>query len=217
MVVTIADEPESPASEITNLPPNRLARRSKLAPTPVGDIDEPDYVPPDFSSSWRTRIGSSFIEQFVAGHDANDVLRELVQNEYDGGGERLTLTFGSRSLEVIGSGRNVDRNGWERLSVIVGTGNVIGSRQAEMVAPKRMASVRRISGYARCSALATRSMCARPGRSRCSISKRRKPGANATPHGGGVTRASVPMSPIASNSRSGSRRSPSIAKSMPLG
>jgi hypothetical protein len=37
---------------------------------------------------------------------------------------------------VTGAGRNIDRNGWERLSVIVGTGNVMGSRQAEVVAPK---------------------------------------------------------------------------------
>ncbi|MBD9573697.1 DUF3883 domain-containing protein [Pseudomonas sp. PDM23] len=103
---------------------------------PSSSVKEPDYVPPDFSGSRRTRIGSSFIEQFVAGHDASDVLRELVQNEYDGGGEKLTLTFGSRSLEVTGTGRNIDRNGWERLSVIVGTGNVMGSQQAEVVAPK---------------------------------------------------------------------------------
>lgn len=136
MVTAIADEPESPESKIANLPRGRSAPRSKSTPTPASYIDEPDYVPPDFSGSRRTRIGSSFIEQFVAGHDASDVLRELVQNEYDGGGERLTLTFGSRSLEVTGSGRIIDRNGWERLSVIVGTGNVMGSGQAEVVAPK---------------------------------------------------------------------------------
>lgn len=135
-MATIADEPESPASEIAATPPGQAVRRSKPVATPATDIDEPDYVPPDFSGSRRTRIGSSFIEQFVAGHDASDVLRELVQNEYDGGGERLTLTFGSRSLEVTGSGRTIDRNGWERLSVIVGTGNVMGSGQAEVVAPK---------------------------------------------------------------------------------
>lgn len=99
-------------------------------------IDEPDYVPPDYGASRRTRIGSSVIEQFVAGHDAGDVLRELVQNEYDGGGDKLTLTFGSKSVEVIGSGRNIERSGWERLSVIVGTGNVMGTRGAEIVAPK---------------------------------------------------------------------------------
>lgn len=99
-------------------------------------IDEPDYVPPDYGASRRTRIGSSVIEQFVAGHDAGDVLRELVQNEYDGGGDKLMLTFGSKSIEVIGSGRNIERSGWERLSVIVGTGNVMGTRGTEVVAPK---------------------------------------------------------------------------------
>ena len=99
-------------------------------------IDEPDYVPPDYGASRRTRIGSSVIEQFVAGHDAGDVLRELVQNEYDGGGDKLTLTFGSKSVEVIGSGRNIERSGWDRLSVIVGTGNVMGTRGTEIVAPK---------------------------------------------------------------------------------
>lgn len=99
-------------------------------------INEPDYVPPDFSTSRKIRIGASFIEQFVVGHDASDVLRELVQNEFDGGGHVLTLTFGSRSLEVIGSGRNIDAKGWDRLSVIVGTGNVMGSGHGEVVAPK---------------------------------------------------------------------------------
>jgi hypothetical protein len=97
---------------------------------------EPIYEAPDFSGSRRTRIGSSFIEQFVAGHDASDVLRELVQNEFDGGGEALTLTFGTRELEVVGSGRGIDAGGWERLSVIVGTGNVMGSARPETVAPK---------------------------------------------------------------------------------
>jgi hypothetical protein len=117
-------------------PPSRSARNRGKARILPPSVKEPDYVAPDFSGSRRNRIGSSFIEQFVAGHDASDVLRELVQNEFDGGGETLTLTFGTRSLEVTGAGRNIDRNGWERLSVIVGTGNVMGSRQAEVVAPK---------------------------------------------------------------------------------
>ncbi|MER9998819.1 DUF3883 domain-containing protein [Mesorhizobium sp. M0051] len=108
-----------------------VSQRSALPP-----IDEPEYVPPDFSANRQIRIGSSFIEQFVAGHDAGDVLRELVQNEFDGGGRALTLTFGSRSLEVVGTGRTIDTKGWERLSVIVGTGNVMGGGHGEVVAPK---------------------------------------------------------------------------------
>ncbi len=50
--------------------------------------------------------------------------------------KKLTLTFGSNSVEVVGSGRTIERSGWERLSVIVGTGNVMGTRGAEVVAPK---------------------------------------------------------------------------------
>ena len=127
----IADE--ATASEL----PPRTSGKRRLVRRPVGQCtDEPSYTPPDFSGSRKIRIGASFIEQFVAGHDAGDVLRELVQNEFDGGGDALTLTFGSRSLEVSGSGRNIDARGWDRLSVIVGTGNVMGSGQGEVVAAK---------------------------------------------------------------------------------
>jgi len=83
-------------------------------------------VPPDFGDQRRPRIGASIVEQFVAGHDASDVLRELVQNEFDGGGNRLTVTFGEDSLDVTGNGRGIRADGWERLSVIVGTGRVRG-------------------------------------------------------------------------------------------
>jgi hypothetical protein len=132
----VTEEIERPARTTDDTPPSQSARNRGKTRILRPSFKEPDYVPPDFSGSLRTRIGSSFLEQFVAGHDASDVLRELVQNEFDGGGETLTLTFGSRSLEVAGTGRNIDRNGWERLSVIVGTGNVMGSRQVEVVAPK---------------------------------------------------------------------------------
>lgn len=135
----MATEKEKVTSSATPLvngtasPPRKETRGTSSAGVV---IDEPDYVPPDYGASRRTRIGSSVIEQFVAGHDAGDVLRELVQNEYDGGGDKLTLTFGSKSVEVVGSGRNIERSGWERLSVIVGTGNVMGTRGAEVVAAK---------------------------------------------------------------------------------
>lgn len=133
---TTAAEPAPPALEPARALTPQSRKKADRRPDATLAFDEPDYVPPDFSASRQIRIGSSFIEQFVAGHDASDVLREVVQNEYDGGGERLTITFGSRSLEVAGTGRNIDAKGWERLSVIVGTGNVMGSRHGEVVAPK---------------------------------------------------------------------------------
>jgi hypothetical protein len=93
-------------------------------------------VPPDFGDQRRTRIGASIVDQFVAGHDLGDVLRELVQNEFDGGGDRLIVAFGNNSLDVTGNGRGISADGWKRLSVIVGTGRVVGQDAAERVAPK---------------------------------------------------------------------------------
>ncbi len=135
-MATIVEEPASPAAEAATARPDRSGPKRGEMRAPHPPIDEPVYVPPDFAGSRRIRIGSSFIEQFVAGHDAHDVLRELVQNEFDGGGETLTLTFGSQALEIIGSGQNIDGKGWKRLSVIVGTDNVMGSGHGEIVAPK---------------------------------------------------------------------------------
>jgi hypothetical protein len=94
------------------------------------------WVPPDFAGQRRTRIGASVVEQFVSGHDASDVLRELVQNEFDGQGDKLFVTFGESALEVIGNGKGVTKDGWTRLSVIVGTGRVVGDVPGERVAAK---------------------------------------------------------------------------------
>ncbi len=121
------------AGDIT--PPKRKAQkrqRRNIVTTP-----EPEaWSPPNFGDQRRTRIGASIVEQFVAGHNPSDVLRELVQNEFDGGGDRLTITFGEDSLDVIGNGRGINADGWKRLSVIVGTGRVVGEDTGERVAPK---------------------------------------------------------------------------------
>jgi hypothetical protein len=95
------------------------------------------WSPPDFGDQRRTRIGASIVEQFVAGHNASDVLRELVQNEFDGGGDSLTVVFGENSLDIIGNGRGLSANGWTRLSVIVGTDRVVGADVTERISPKQ--------------------------------------------------------------------------------
>jgi hypothetical protein len=87
--ILATEELERQAGTTKATPPSRSTRSRGKARILPSSIKEPDYVPPDFSGSRRTRIGSSFIEQFVAGHDASEVLRGLVQNEYDGGGETL--------------------------------------------------------------------------------------------------------------------------------
>jgi hypothetical protein len=94
------------------------------------------WSPPNFEGHRSTRIGASVVEQFVAGHNPGDVLRELVQNEFDGGGNHLSVIFGTDVLDVVGNGRGVTSDGWKRLSVIVGTGRVMGEGEAERVAPK---------------------------------------------------------------------------------
>ena len=73
----------------------------------------------------------------MLGHDASDVLRELVQNEYDGGGDRLRLDFAQSALTVTGNGRGIGRDGWSRLSVIVGIGRVMGEAAGDRIEAKQ--------------------------------------------------------------------------------
>jgi Domain of unknown function (DUF3883) len=72
-------------------------------------------------------VASGFLTEFAAGHDHAAVMRELVQNEYDAEGHRLHVTFGRSQLIVEGVGNVIDAAGWQRLSVMIGTGQVAGS------------------------------------------------------------------------------------------
>src|SRR5438105_2147916 len=72
----------------------------------------------------RYNYGNSIVEEFVSSHDNADVLRELVQNEYDAGGNRLQVAFGTNKLRIVGNGSPIDKAGWKRLSVMLGTGQV---------------------------------------------------------------------------------------------
>ena len=78
-------------------------------------------------AEWSYQIGTSLIAEFAAGHRPSDVLREVVQNEYDAGGRELTLRFGAGALLIQGSGKTIDRSGWNRLAVMLGTGRVAGT------------------------------------------------------------------------------------------
>jgi hypothetical protein len=77
-------------------------------------------------SDFTLRFGESVIVEFIRGHTAADVLRELVQNEYDAGGDNVLIHFGLEALTVKGTGRPIDARGWRRLSVMLGTGAVAG-------------------------------------------------------------------------------------------
>ena len=95
------------------------------------------WSPPDDSDDgYATKIGGSIIDQFVLGHDPTDVLRELVQNEFDADGDTMAVTFGTDQLSISGSGRPINKKGWERLDVVIGTGRVAGDTTGAEIEPK---------------------------------------------------------------------------------
>ncbi|HEY1832774.1 MAG TPA: DUF3883 domain-containing protein [Acidimicrobiales bacterium] len=75
------------------------------------------------------RVGTSLLAEFALSHSPADVLRELVQNEYDADGTELTIDFDDDALVVSGNGRTIDSGGWRRLSVMLGTGLVAGGEE----------------------------------------------------------------------------------------
>ena len=94
-----------------------------LEVSPPSDWDKPDINELEL----QYNIGNSVVDQFVSGHDHSAVLRELVQNEYDAGGSQLKVEFGTDELHISGNGKKIDSDGWKRLSVMLGTGQVGGS------------------------------------------------------------------------------------------
>src|SRR5260370_38764479 len=93
--------------------------------------DKPDINKLDL----RYNYGNSIVAEFVLGHDHADVLRELVQNEYDAGGSRLQVTFDTDELRISGNGSPIDATWWKRLSVMLGTGQ--GGGYGTTIARKR--------------------------------------------------------------------------------
>ncbi len=86
---------------------------------------QPVWDKPDFNKlDLRYNYGNSIVAEFVSGHNHADVLRELVQNEYDAKGSRLQVTFDTDELRISGNGSPIDAAGWKRLSVMLGTGQV---------------------------------------------------------------------------------------------
>ena len=72
----------------------------------------------------RYEVGDSVLEQFALSHTPSDILRELVQNEYDAAGHELDVNFGRDRLVITGTGNPIDSAGWKRLQVMLGTGRV---------------------------------------------------------------------------------------------
>jgi hypothetical protein len=89
----------------------------------------PDPTASDNGLRFVFRVGTSFLDDFAFGHTPADVLRELVQNEYDARGTEIAIEFGDDALIVRGNGTPIDGRGWKRLSVMFGTGLIGGSRE----------------------------------------------------------------------------------------
>lgn len=115
-------------SEVPEEIPNRDHGRTRVSP--FFSTGEP-WVPPSLSDKFVSAFGSSVLEGFAAGHSPRDVLRELVQNEFDAGGTRLQVIFGSDALRVFGNGRVIDKRGWRRLQMLLGTGRIVGADAAK--------------------------------------------------------------------------------------
>lgn len=80
--------------------------------------------PKNDSQEFSFSFGSDILQEFVLEHSASDVPRELVQNEYDAGGSQMEVSFGAETLVITGNGKPIDKKGWDRLSVVLGTGTV---------------------------------------------------------------------------------------------
>jgi hypothetical protein len=91
-------------------------------------VTEVPVIPADPGGlDFRFRVGTSILTEFAVSHTPADVLRELVQNEYDAGGTELTVEFGPDALVVRGNGKTIDKAGWDRLGVMLGHGLVAGA------------------------------------------------------------------------------------------
>ncbi|WP_160161206.1 DUF3883 domain-containing protein [Actinomadura sp. K4S16] len=99
------------------------------------DVPDHSLVPANSAElEFRFHVGSSLLIEFALSHTSVDVLRELVQNEYDAGGTELVVEFGPDALKVRGNGKTIDRAGWKRLSVMLGHGLIPDA--ADRVEPK---------------------------------------------------------------------------------
>ena len=113
-----------------------MALNSGLKRARDGALATEDLAIPEITADMRQRVGSSQIDEFVLAHTGADILRELVQNEFDAGGSQIGIRFKDAMLEITGIGRDIRPKGWSRLSVLIGTGEVLGDNSGEIIMPK---------------------------------------------------------------------------------
>ena len=62
--------------------------------------------------------------QYLQGLRSDDLIAELIQNELDEDTSHTSITFDADQLTCQGNGYPVDKDGWTRLSFIMGAGNL---------------------------------------------------------------------------------------------
>lgn len=98
--------------------------------TNISILDNAAWEPPENSNlNFQFDIGDSILSEFILSHNLGAVIKELVQNEYDAKGQKLKVHFGHEYVEITGSGERINAQGWQRLSVVLGTGNTSNSNR----------------------------------------------------------------------------------------
>ena len=67
--------------------------------------------------------------QFLKGLRADDLIVELIQNDLDAYAKHTSISFEPDRLVCQGDGEPVEKNGWERLSYVMGAGDQVVSKQ----------------------------------------------------------------------------------------
>ena len=90
-------------------------------------MDEPGNLFKE--EEYRLKYGPNIIVNFVKSHDLAGMIAELIQNDFDATGRRLKISFLRDSLVAESYGAKVDKNGWERLSYLLGTPDEISKEK----------------------------------------------------------------------------------------
>ena len=100
--------------------PLRRSDKTTVQPTTgaAGFVTEADWIP-DF---WN----------FLLGLDANDLIAELVQNDFDQQATETVISFERDHLLSEGNGKPVDSEGWQRLRKIRGAGDNVPAKRGKI-------------------------------------------------------------------------------------
>jgi hypothetical protein len=69
---------------------------------------------------FNQKLGPNIIEQFVISHDLIGIVAELIQNDFDAKSRKTKIHFQKDKLVVTGYGIKIDKEGWERLTYLLG-------------------------------------------------------------------------------------------------